>query len=135
VAPIDNKDDVKVVVLQLIEVNEPHVPLYNCISGFVTLAPCPLIVTVCVVLVATNLYHTSLCTPAAAQPAGMPVLAVAFTNVPVVFEQLTAEVNVTAPAQSSFAGGGGTTVNVVVNNPLPCVAATSTLSAERYFNI
>jgi hypothetical protein len=48
----------------------------------------------------------------------MPVLAVAFTNVPVVFEQLTAEVNVVAPAQSSFAGGGGGFVTHILNPPL-----------------
>ena len=105
-------------VPQTIEVNEPHVPLNNCISRFVILAPCPLIVTVCVVLVATKLYHTSLCTPANAQPAGMLVLAVAFTNVPVVFEQLAGEVNVIAPEQSSFAGGGVGFVTHILNPPL-----------------
>ena len=61
---------------------------------------------VCVVPEATNLYHTSLCVPPVSQPAGRPVLAVAFTMVPDVFAQLVAEVNVIAPLQSSLAGGG-----------------------------
>jgi hypothetical protein len=116
--PVVNAEDVKVVVPQLIEVNVPHVPLNNCISGLVTLTPCPLIVTVCEVPVATKLYHTSLCIPADAQPAGMPVLAVVFTNVPAVFEQLAGVVNVIAPAQSSFAGGGGGFVMHILNPPL-----------------
>ena len=68
--------------------------------------PCPLILTVCVVPEATNLYHTSLCVPPASQPAGRPVVAVAFTIVPAILAQLIAEVNVIAPPQSSLAGGG-----------------------------
>lgn len=63
-------------------------------------------VTTCVVLLATNLYQTSLCVPPVSQPTGRPVLGVAFTMVPDELAQLVAEVNVIAPLQSSLAGGG-----------------------------
>lgn len=63
-------------------------------------------VTVDVVLAAINLYQTSKCVPIASQPAGRPGVAVQLTIEPVIFEQVVAGVNVTAPAQSSFDGGG-----------------------------
>ena len=47
------------VVPQATEVNDAHVPLYNCIWGFVIFAPRLLIVIVSVVVAATNEYHTS----------------------------------------------------------------------------
>lgn len=63
-------------------------------------------VTVSVVLAATNLYHTSLWVPPVSQPAGRPAVAVVLTIVPDTLEQLVAEVSVVAPLHSSFAGGG-----------------------------
>jgi hypothetical protein len=47
-----------------------------------------------------------------------PLVAVALTNVPAVFEQLVDEVNVTAPAQSSFDGGGVGCVTHILKSPL-----------------
>src|SRR6188768_1131530 len=102
-------DDVNEVVPHVIDVNEAQVPvpLYNCISGLVKLDPCPLIVTVCEVLEATNLYQTSECVPMLSQPDTRPVEVVAFTIVPARPEQLVPELNVVAPLHSSFPGGGG----------------------------
>ena len=56
--------------------------------------------------------------PPVSQPAGRPLVAVALTNVPDVFEQLVAEVNVIAPAQSSFDGGGVGCVTHILKFPL-----------------
>ena len=82
------------------------------------MVPCPEILTTCVVFVATNLYHTSLCVPPVSQPAGKPVEAVALTTVPLVLTQVSAEVNVIAPAQSSFDGGGVGCVTHILKPPL-----------------
>ena len=45
-------------------------------------------------------------------------MAVALTNVPAVFEQLVADVNVGAPAQSSFDGGGVGCITQILKSPL-----------------
>ena len=82
------------------------------------MVPCPEILTTCVVFVATNLYHTSLCVPPVSQPAGKPVEAAAFTTVPPVLTQVSAEVSVVAVIQSSFDGGGNGLVTHILNPPL-----------------
>ena len=96
---------VSVVVPQAIEVKVPQVPLYNCIAGFVKFVPRLLIVTVSVLLAATNEYQTSYNVPAGSQPAGMPVDAVAISKEPAVFEQVALEVSEKAPEQMSLTGG------------------------------
>ena len=56
-------------------------------------------------------------TTAPAELTGSPVVAVALTNVPAVFEQSVDEVNIIAPAQSSFDGGGGGSVIQILKVP------------------
>jgi hypothetical protein len=74
-------------------------------------------VTLALVDVAVNLYHTSSSGVPLAQPVGMELLAVAAHTVP---EAALPIVNVIAPLQSSFEGGvgAGTWVTQMLKSPL-----------------
>jgi hypothetical protein len=56
---MDKELEVNEVVLQIREVSDPQLPLYNWISEFEKFVPKLLIATVCVPWLAMNLYQTS----------------------------------------------------------------------------
>lgn len=94
------------VVPQETELRPAQVPDNNCKRGVLIALPTELKVIVGVVLCATNLYHTSY-TTGPVQGAMATTELLARNILPVVFVQLTPDVNSTEPAQSSFAGGVG----------------------------
>lgn len=90
------------VVPHCMDDNDPGVPLYNCISGLVKLAPRLLTVIVLIVLAAVNLYHTSQWLPADSQPAGSPPLTDDAKTVPAVVAQADPGVRLIADVGSSL---------------------------------
>ena len=80
--------------------SDPQLPLYNCMRGFVILEPILLSVIVCEVDCAVNVYQKSLYVPAAAQPNGMLLLAVALLKLIFVLLHPVEDTRVPAVAHS-----------------------------------
>src|SRR5450432_2910093 len=97
-----------VVLLQDTLARPAHEPDNNCMRELMKLAPNELKVIVGLDVNAVKEYHTSY-TGAPQAGAGMPADKVAPTILPCILVQVVPEVNVTAPAQSSFTGAGSVT--------------------------
>ena len=99
-------ETLKLVYPQAKEVRAPQEPENNCTIApeLVRLLPMLLNITVALVELAVNLYHTSSSGVPEAQPADIPLLAVAAHTVPEEF--VVPIVNDIAPEHSSFEGGG-----------------------------
>lgn len=108
---------------------EPQVPENTCTLGVcaVKFAPILLSVMVGLVVCAVKLYQTSYST-VPAHAAAVPAVNVALATVPVVVVQVSPDVKAIALAQRSFAGAGGSCMQIL---NVPSVAGTGDAVIEK----